>query len=97
LPAGLLTVAVPVFVLVAGSRPQRSDATFLDATGTLHITPGGVTCKLNLRNEHPVLIDAGFADLEVSIPWRDGQPKLNYRTGNQVTLAPDRTSHPSQR
>ena len=28
----------------------------------------GVTCALNLRSHHPVLIDAGFADLEVPDP-----------------------------
>jgi hypothetical protein len=29
----------------------------------LYIGPDGVTCALNLRSHHPVLIDAGFADL----------------------------------
>ena len=51
---------------------------FLDATGTLHITETGVTCALNLRNHHPVLIDAGFADLEIPIPWWHGRP-LRFR------------------
>jgi hypothetical protein len=37
---------------------------FLDATGTLHITPDDVTCALNLRSYHPVLIDADFAGLQ---------------------------------
>jgi hypothetical protein len=35
----------------------------------LHIGPDGVTCALNLRSHHPVLIDAGFAGLQVPIPW----------------------------
>ena len=48
--------------------PDRIWRDFLDATGTLHITAEGVTCALNLRSHHPVLIDAGFADLEASIP-----------------------------
>ena len=51
---------------------------FLDATGTLHITADAVTCALNLRSHHPVLIDAGFADLEVPIPWWD-RPPLRFR------------------
>ena len=51
---------------------------FLDDTGTLHITPDGVTADLTLRSHHPVLIDAGFADLEVPIPWWDGRP-LRFR------------------
>jgi transposase len=51
------------------ATPDRIWRDFLDATGTLHITAEGVTCALNLRSHHPVLIDAGFADLEASIPW----------------------------
>ena len=42
---------------------------FLDTGGTLHITHDTVTCALNLRSHHPVLIDAGFADLNIPIPW----------------------------
>ena len=51
---------------------------FPDATGTLHITADAVTCALNLRSHHPVLIDAGFADLEVPIPWWNDRP-LRFR------------------
>ena len=51
---------------------------FLDATGTLQIQDDGVTCALNLRSHHPMLIDAGFADLEVPIPWWDTR-KLRFR------------------
>ena len=51
---------------------------FLDATGTLHIDPAGVTCALNLRSHHPALIDAGFADLQTPIPWWDGRT-LRFR------------------
>jgi transposase len=51
---------------------------FLDATGTLHIDDTGVTCALNLRSHHPALIDAGFAELQTSIPWWDGRT-LRFR------------------
>jgi transposase len=51
------------------ATPDRIWRHFLDATGTLHITPDNITCALNLRSHHPVLIDAGFADLQVPIPW----------------------------
>jgi transposase len=51
---------------------------FLDATGTLHIDDTGVTCALNLRSHHPILIDAGFAELETPIPWWDGRT-LKFR------------------
>lgn len=60
------------------ATPDRIWRDFLDATGTLHITPAGVTCALNLRSHHPVLIDAGFADLDVPIPWWDGR-RLRFR------------------
>jgi hypothetical protein len=55
------------------ATPDKIWRHFLDATGTLHITADTVTCALNLRSHHPVLIDAGFADLQVPIPWWDGR------------------------
>lgn len=60
------------------ATPDRIWRHFLDATGTLHITGDNITCALNLRSHHPVLIDAGFADLEVPIPWWDGRT-LRFR------------------
>ena len=51
------------------ATPETLWRDFLDATGTLHIDDTGVTCALNLRSHHPVLIDAGFAELETPIPW----------------------------
>ena len=35
--------------------------------------PTHVTVDLTLRTYHPVLIDAGYADLEVPIPWWEGR------------------------
>ncbi|MGO8727759.1 MAG: hypothetical protein ACLQK8_13835 [Streptosporangiaceae bacterium] len=60
------------------ATPDRIWRDFLDATGTLHITEGDVTCALNLRSHHPALIDAGFADLQVPIPWWGGRT-LRFR------------------
>jgi transposase len=60
------------------ATPDRIWRDFLDATGTLHMDHTGVTCALNLRSHHPVLIDAGFADLEVPIPWWDDRT-LRFR------------------
>jgi hypothetical protein len=81
----LTVVAGNLYRLLALKLPRYENATpdkiwrhFLDATGTLHITPSAVTCALNLRSHHPVLIDAGFADLEVPIPWWDGRT-LRFR------------------
>jgi len=60
--------AVPVRARHARNPLWRD---FLDATGSLHIDDTSVTCALNLRSHHPVLIDAGFADLKTPIPWWD--------------------------
>ena len=81
----LTVVAGNLYRLLALKLPRYENATpdkiwrhFLDATGTLHITADAVTCALNLRSHHPVLIDAGFADLDVPIPWWDGRT-LRFR------------------
>ena len=72
----LTVVAGNLYRLLARQLPRYADATpdklwrhFLDATGTLHITDDHVTCALNLRSTHPVLIQGGFADLDLPIPW----------------------------
>ena len=72
----LTVVAGNLYRLLARQLPCYEHATpdriwrhFLDATGTLHITDTGVTRNLNLRSHHPVLIDAGYADLAIPIPW----------------------------
>jgi hypothetical protein len=62
----------------AHSTPDTIWAHFLDDTGTLRITPDGVTVDLALRSHHPVLIDAGHADLETPIPWWNGR-HLRFR------------------
>src|SRR5512140_2804887 len=81
-----LTVAAGnLYRLLALKLPRYENATpdriwrhFLDATGTMHIDDTGVTCALNLRSHHPVLIDAGFAELQAPIPWWDGRT-LRFR------------------
>ena len=60
------------------ATPETLWRDFLDATGSLHIDPAGVTCALNLRSHHPALIDAGFAELQTPIPWWDGRT-LRFR------------------
>jgi hypothetical protein len=81
----LTVVAGNLYRLFARDLPRYEHATpdriwrhFLDATGTLHVTPEGVTCALNLRSHHPALIDAGYADLAVPIPWWNGRT-LTFR------------------
>jgi transposase len=72
----LTVIAGNLYRLLARKLPRYEHATpdtiwrhFLDATGTLHITTEAVTCALNLRSHHPVLIDAGLADHDTPIPW----------------------------
>ncbi len=81
----LTVVAGNLYRHFARSPPRYETATpdkiwrhFLDATGTLHVTDATVTIDLNLRTYHPVLIDAGFADLDLPIPWWNNR-KLRFR------------------
>jgi transposase len=81
----LTVIAGNLYRLLARRLPRYQTATpdklwrhFLDATGTLHISDDQMTCALNLRSYHPVLIDGGFADLNVPIPWWQGRT-LRFR------------------
>ncbi len=72
----LTVVAGNLYRILARTLPRYETATpdkiwrhFLDATGTLNVTNDAITVNLNLRTYHPVLIDAGFADLDLPIPW----------------------------
>ena len=72
----LTVLAGNLYRLLARQLPRYATATpdtiwrhFLDTGGTLHITNEAITCALNLRSHHPVLIDAGYADLNIAIPW----------------------------
>jgi transposase len=81
----LTVVAGNLYRLLARKLDRYHNATpdkiwrhFLDATGTLHIDDTAITCALNLRSHHPVLINAGFADLQTPIPWW-GDRTLRFR------------------
>ena len=81
----LTVIAGNLYRLLARRLPRYQTATpdklwrhFLDTGGTLHITDDQVTCALNPRSYHPVLIDGGFADLDVPIPWWQGRT-LRFR------------------
>jgi transposase len=81
----LTVIAGNLYRLFARRLPRYDTATpdkiwrhFLDGGGTLHVTDTTVTCALNLRSYHPILIDAGFADHEVPIPWWDNRT-LRFR------------------
>ena len=81
----LTVVAGNLYRLLARGLPRYQTATpdklwrhFLDATGTLNITHDTITVDLALRANHPVLIDAGFADLDLPIPWLNNR-RLRFR------------------
>lgn len=72
----LTVVAGNLYRMLARKLPRYETAApdmiwrhFLDATGTLQVGEHTVTCALNLRSHHPVLIDAGFPDLEIPVHW----------------------------
>jgi hypothetical protein len=81
----LTVIAGNLYRLLALKLPRYHTATpdkiwrhFLDVGGTLQVTDNNVTCALNLRSHHPVLIDAGFADLETPISCWEGRT-LRFR------------------
>jgi transposase len=81
----LTVIAGNLYRLFALNLPRYPTATpdklwrhFLDVGGTLHLTDKHVTCNLNLRSHHPILIDAGYADLDLPIPWWDDRT-LRFR------------------
>ena len=81
----LTVIAGNCYRLLAHRLPRYEHATpdriwrhFLDATGTLHITDTTVTVDLAPRTYHPVLIDAGYADRTVPIPWWNNR-ELRFR------------------
>ncbi len=46
---------------------------FLDNTGTVNVFEDHVRIDLALRTYTPVLIDAGFPELDAPIPWWGGR------------------------
>ena len=81
----LTVIAGNLYRLLARDLPRYEHATpdriwrhFLDATGTVHLTQDTVTVDLAPRTYHPVLIDAGYADLQTPIPWWNNR-NLRFR------------------
>jgi transposase len=66
----LLARTLPRYELATPDRIWRH---FLDNTGTVTVAEDHVRVDLALRTYTPVLIDAGFPELEVSIPWWGGR------------------------
>jgi hypothetical protein len=66
----LLARKLPRYELATPDRLWRH---FLDNTGTVTITDNHVRIDLALRTYTPVLIDAGFPELDIPIPWWNGR------------------------
>ena len=66
----LLARKLPRYELATPDRLWRH---FLDNTGTLTVAEDHVRVNLALRTYTPVLIDAGFPELDIPIPWWGGR------------------------
>lgn len=55
------------------ATPDRLYRHFIDATGKLHITDDHVTVELGVKTYTPVLLEAGYRELDVPIPWWTGR------------------------
>jgi hypothetical protein len=66
----LLARTLPRYELATPDRLWRH---FLDDTGTVTVAKDHVRVDLALRTYTPVLIDAGFPELDVPIPWWGGR------------------------
>lgn len=66
----LLARKLPRYELATPDRLWRH---FLDNTGTVTVAADHVRVDLALRTYTPVLIDAGFPELDIPIPWWGGK------------------------
>jgi hypothetical protein len=66
----LLARKLPRYELATPDRLWRH---FLDDTGTVTVAEDHVRVDLALRTYTPVLIDAGFPELDVPVPWWGGR------------------------
>jgi transposase len=66
----LLARELPRYELATPDRIWRH---FLDDTGTVNVEEDHVRVDLALRTYTPVLIDAGFPELDLEVPWWEGR------------------------
>jgi hypothetical protein len=72
----LTVIAGSIYRLLARSLKRYEQATpetiyeqFIDTTGRIDVTEDGATVTLSRRTYTPVLLQAGFAELDLPIPW----------------------------
>lgn len=49
--------------------PERIHRHFIDTTGTIHVADDHVNVNLETRTFTPVLLQAGYAEIDLPIPW----------------------------
>jgi hypothetical protein len=76
----LTVIAGNVYRLFAGGLSRYETATpdrlyrhFIDATGTLQVGADHVTVELGVKTYTPVLLAAGYRELDLPIPWWEGR------------------------
>src|SRR6266550_3916783 len=81
----LTVIAGNVYRLLARSLKRYEHATpetiheqFIDTTGTIDVHNDGATVTLARRTYTPVLLQAGFAELDLPIPWW-GDRRLRFK------------------
>ncbi len=55
------------------AQPERLHRDFIDTGGTITIHHDHVDVALHTKTYTPVLLDAGYTDLDIPIPWWDGR------------------------
>ena len=60
------------------ATPERLYRHFIDTTGTLHISEDSVTVELTRRTWTPVLLQAGYSEIDLPISWWGGR-HLRFR------------------
>ncbi len=57
--------------------PDTTRGQLIDGIGELRFTPGHIEVALRRRTHTPALLDAGYQDREIQVPWWDGRT-LSY-------------------
>ena len=85
LDATLTVIAGSIFRLFGRSlkryehtTPERLYDHFVDTTGTLNVGADHVTVELKRRTWTPVLLQAGYDEIDLAIPWWGGR-RLRFR------------------
>ncbi len=60
------------------ATPERLHEHFIDTTGSIDVAEDGVCVTLTRRTYTPVLLQAGFAEMDLPIPWWGGR-RLRFK------------------